>query len=1140
MTRFADLIKGLIATAATLALLIAVPAALATFVGWPVDNLINVFTDPLMSDNTKVDTLLRYGLGAIAWFAWVQLTWALLVEMIAVARGRVANRVPVLPGIQLTARKLVAAATLTVTVFTTSPVAAGNLAALTTPAPALEYNPATTATGYQNDTQSSSDPASSIDAPTITVRPGDTFWSLSEQLLGDGLRWKEIRTVNLGRSMADGTVINDRTESLSPGWELILPDDAVIPLATDTPDAPDTVEEVADGEIRVVEGDHFWSIAEDILSEHWGRAPTDAELTPFWADMVELNKDRLLPPNDPDLIYPEQRFVIPPLPASPNGSSPDTASPPASGSIMADGNDITPPVMPEPTTNQDLPAPPLAERTTGDSDQTSTDQAATAQAGVADATDVDATNQQPTADGSAAPATPPQFNPSGGGSVANVPVPVPSDEIVLTDEDEASEPVESATGVPLGIVVAAMSGIGLVAASVWRIVARNRARAVGNRRPGTQPVFRPPANTEALLTRTSDDKGLTDLDEALRALGAGLPADIAMPDLVGVMLTHDTITLLLDTAHNSPPAPFQVAEGGTVWTLDRTIDLGAQATGAEAPFPTLVSIGHTDKSQLLLDLEQAGIINITGTQIDIADTMATMALELATTPLADTLEILCVGFGHELAGLDRVTVAANLDEATHRISVHAADVASVAAHTQLDGPAGRASGEGGDGWTPLVVFDPTSDDPSQLLTAASETLRAGVTAVVTSAATSEWQLELTEGHIRVPALGITRRRRNLRFDERSDVVATIADAKSPTIVDAPDLAADILASSPSTDYDHDDVTPVEPPGADEDQPGPTATNTVIDLWDTPGPDQPDDIEDHDPSASDDDASDRVFTPPPLPAPPPRPEPAGPPPWDAEVIIRVLGPLRVERRDGEQAQFARSLTPEFLAYLAQHRHGVDSDTIMEALWPGEEPKKSRIHNLSADARKVLGTTEDGELYVPRGDGLYRISPLVGSDFERFEQLVAHATTMAPVSAAVEALHEALEFVTGMPYGGISSSWHQLEGIFTQAILAVDEAARTAAQLALDELDDPIEAEWATSQGLLANPRSTELHLLRLRAALARGNDELAPEAVFQQYRTIMLGDDDHPEGASQLDPRIVELYESFRRTQPANWAEATTA
>jgi len=75
--------------------------------------------------------------------------------------------------------------------------------------------------------------------------------------------------------------------------------------------APDRAWEVQPGE-------HLWAIAERTLAQAWGRAPTDAEIEPYWNDLVAHNRDALADPANPDLVYPGQVFGLPPVP-SPDG-----------------------------------------------------------------------------------------------------------------------------------------------------------------------------------------------------------------------------------------------------------------------------------------------------------------------------------------------------------------------------------------------------------------------------------------------------------------------------------------------------------------------------------------------------------------------------------------------------------------------------------------------------------------------------------------------------------------------------------------------------------------------------------------------------------------------------------------------------
>lgn len=64
-------------------------------------------------------------------------------------------------------------------------------------------------------------------------------------------------------------------------------------------------------------GDHFWGIAEQALSDAWGRQPTDAELAPYWRRLIEHNRHRLADPTNPDLLFPGQVVALPEAPPRP-------------------------------------------------------------------------------------------------------------------------------------------------------------------------------------------------------------------------------------------------------------------------------------------------------------------------------------------------------------------------------------------------------------------------------------------------------------------------------------------------------------------------------------------------------------------------------------------------------------------------------------------------------------------------------------------------------------------------------------------------------------------------------------------------------------------------------------------------------
>src|SRR5581483_6031171 len=70
-------------------------------------------------------------------------------------------------------------------------------------------------------------------------------------------------------------------------------------------------------------------------------------------------------------------------------------------------------------------------------------------------------------------------------------------------------------------------------------------------------------------------------------------------------------------------------------------------------------------------------------------------------------------------------------------------------------------------------------------------------------------------------------------------------------------------------------------------------------------------------------------------------------------IRLLGPF--ELTGCKKRQPRRQATAELLAYLAIQRRPVSRDELLEALWPGDDPRRSaaRFYQAASEARKLLG-------------------------------------------------------------------------------------------------------------------------------------------------------------------------------------------
>ena len=935
------------------------------------------------------------GLAIGAWLLWAQVIWALLFELVNMARagrGVTARPAPLtFPAVATLTARLVAGV-VSVTLLTSSPSSAGVIGsgremALTLP----DDDHAERITVDRAPAAVPKSPATGVVPVSVVVADGETAWDVAVRVFGDGRLVGDLLDHNEVSAL-----------DVQPGMELELPPGVSAPA----------------DRVTVAEGDHLWALSTRRLEQVGVDAPSNAQIAAHVEQMVEANQPAIV---DPDLIHPGEVFT---LPALGDPLKADVAPRDGEDKAAAPSEPSTTSAVAEPA-GGDLPAPTTTFR-------------------------------------------------------SESPVGEPTEAV-----DRGPAGVGGDDGNDLAVGLVALTGIGLITAAVGAIVARSEAQLLGRRRPGTSPRFAVPGAAERLIAETSDDDALNDLDRALRYVGMKRKSDgFALPDLVGVLVYADTIRLLVATPYTDAPEPFTVERDGMVLAISRPVpDLDVEA--ALNPYPTLISVGYTDSAQLLVDIEYIGSLSLTGGFADVVDEMATMALQLATSPLADTIEVVCVGFGEELADFERITVVPSIDSIQAVVDDHAAGAADLSRATGNTGPGGRADGVGD--WTPMVVFDPLSEvvnDSSGLLAMARATPSAGVSAVLNSVDSAALSIELGEDGLTIPSYQVGLSRRPLTRAERLNLSAAVAAAKEPDDAYRPDLLSAFVADRAEALDEHDGSGEYARSG--------------------------------------------------------EPEHAGSEPESEHGYrVRLLGPLRVETGDGEIVRFARSATPEFLAYLTRHRDGVEVGHVMTTLWPSTTARRTWIANVYADAARSLAAGNDRSVSLtprPGADDEYRLSSVVTSDLEQFQSLVSRAVR-GPVDEAVELLTDALSMIEGVPYTNITSRWPIAEGHWQEATVMVDEAARCVATLALDPLDDPGLADWAAARGLLASPHSVELHRLRLRAAIALDDgsgtpqQRLSPDAVFQHYQAVVMADDHRPEATSRLDPELVELYESYRRATP---------
>lgn len=86
-------------------------------------------------------------------------------------------------------------------------------------------------------------------------------------------------------------------------------------VATSTAAGAGAVHEVGEDHWEVALGDHLWAIAAEVLTDA-GRPTDDEGVAAYWTVLIDANLDSLVDPDDPDLLIPGQRLVLPNLDVS--------------------------------------------------------------------------------------------------------------------------------------------------------------------------------------------------------------------------------------------------------------------------------------------------------------------------------------------------------------------------------------------------------------------------------------------------------------------------------------------------------------------------------------------------------------------------------------------------------------------------------------------------------------------------------------------------------------------------------------------------------------------------------------------------------------------------------------------------------
>jgi hypothetical protein len=245
---FADILLGILAVLALIALTVGIPAGLMMYFGSPVPHGLSLKTFTSQLDLASILKILS----VVAWLAWVQLVWCVLVEIRAAVRNvGVPGRVPMSGPTQSLANKLVTAALLLFSAAAALSPALPSVGAAGAPMPAHSISVQAQLPGHATlasaqdlslgagnhsasphgagDLAASSHRAAGHEKVYVVKPPAgryhESLWEIAHNHLGDGRRYHEIFELNKDHVQPDGTKLT-KSSLIRPGWVLRMPGDA--------------------------------------------------------------------------------------------------------------------------------------------------------------------------------------------------------------------------------------------------------------------------------------------------------------------------------------------------------------------------------------------------------------------------------------------------------------------------------------------------------------------------------------------------------------------------------------------------------------------------------------------------------------------------------------------------------------------------------------------------------------------------------------------------------------------------------------------------------------------------------------------------------------------------------------------------
>lgn len=1063
MTRLRRLLRALASLTALAVLLIAVPVALARYGNWPITALPDRDWWDELSDSAMSDRTVFAALTVAAWAVWALFGLSVITEVVAGLRGVQAPQLALAGPLQRAARVLVVTVLLGLSIHHQAANAANRVARSPTP------------------------PARLVAAVVVAEAPSPR------------------PQPHPPATPSPAPLPDDHRETSHRG---VVGVDAVTGEAV----------------VLIAHGDSPWALAETHLGDG-----------ARWRELWEHNRATTQPDgntwDDPETIWPNWLIRIPDLPTTP------------------------------PSAISDLTAPAAVERTAAPSTAETTELIHVVEAGdtlwdlagrylddptrFAELFDANQTRVQPDGRQLTDPdlivpgwqliipgATPPTPTPPPPAPAEPDPVPAaspPATTAPATTTPPPTATAPTATRPPAttaavqpdragGVDIAAVAGIaGAVVVSsaiASRIVWLRRRRGTRSARHTHHPA----SDIERAAIAAGDVPLVRWAGQHLARLVRGLDRRTITAGPVAVELSdHAGIEVLWDQPqHAATPAPWTSADGGWAWRLAYDPDAPVPPDELPAGIPALVTIGHRQGRQLLVDLEAFGVLTVTGPDHLVDGFLRSVAVELAAGDDLSDAYVTTANVDTAIHNnLDRLGTAELADAVGHATGVIASNRAVLDHAGVADTFAARAGDTTPIEATILVANPAAADDITTIADVFQP--RCGAAAVLaTDPVNHTAHLHLDDdGTAHLEPLGLHFQPVGLPADTMGQLHDTLDDlTELPDLTDAdglapaPHHAADetVAASEPATaddvqhrlfepatpavnghagNGDHPDHPPRNPPAGNSADPNPNTNSDAHDDGDgfvdgaTPDLAEPDD----------------------------------------RLIVHVLGVPSVPGRPGLRRREI------ILAALLACRGGtLAASAAQDAIWGGKPVEAKTVWNFFGKTRSSLGSFDDDCPVMPssiRDQGTLQLDARVTTDLavliDRLEQ-----ARQAPSSEAIRLLHDGLDLVDGPPFDGAGYDWAHRDQDVAYASTAIEQAADLLVQLAL-EADRADLARTAVTQALRGLPGNEDLYRLRMRVEHHAGN-HAGVAAALDELRVYLADFDAEPSPAT-----TTLFHELTRRT-----------